>query len=534
MENTGNHFANYINIILQAYQAREQHKKSTASLPKIKVNPALSSLALIYEKIRTAVDFRAEHLFRRAAIERILRRYLLTYSQKQPRLFASNLIKELVWSRYLPNNTIPKAKIDQLAQVISKHWQLQKQLATSHNIFSAQNELFLQLLATEIDELLVDQEVDEAWAKAIGAWLEQKFVWLDPLSPEDKDVLIYIAIRQAFLKSDPAIIRYHLFLAYFPQWINADAAAIVQIAHQFPQWQQKVEGYLHRPLGNRLFRFVQNQVVPLFVLREIIEKNWPASPLILADKKLLVKAIRQTCQHRYRQIGRKVQRGIVRSIIYIFATKMLLALFIEIPYEIWLLGRLSWLPLSINIAFPPSLMFFIGLFIHPPGEKNTQKIIHRLKLFLHPNHQQRYFQLLPARKSRLAPLFKLFYLLLFLISFGGLSWLLWKIGFNPLSGAIFFFFLSLVLLFGFRVRWAANELKVTAAKEGLFESLLNILALPFLDLGVKLSIGLSRLNILMVLLDFLIEAPLKIIISVIGEWVSFIRQKRAEAVEVPF
>ena len=52
-------------------------------------------------------------------------------------------------------------------------------------------------------------------------------------------------------------------------------------------------------------------------------------------------------------------------------------------------------------------------------------------------------------------------------------------------------------------------------------------------MGVYLSKGIAKLNFLTILLDFLIEAPLKIIVEVIEEWTSFIREKREEVVEVP-
>jgi hypothetical protein len=38
---------------------------------------------------------------------------------------------------------------------------------------------------------------------------------------------------------------------------------------------------------------------------------------------------------------------------------------------------------------------------------------------------------------------------------------------------------------------------------------------------------------MMVIMDFLIEAPLKTIIGVIEEWTSFIRERREEVVSVP-
>ena len=58
--------AEYLNPVFQAYQEKELARQREASLPKVKVSQALSSLALVYEKVRTAVDFRAEHLFRSA------------------------------------------------------------------------------------------------------------------------------------------------------------------------------------------------------------------------------------------------------------------------------------------------------------------------------------------------------------------------------------------------------------------------------------------------------------------------------------
>jgi hypothetical protein len=116
---------------------------------------------------------------------------------------------------------------------------------------------------------------------------------------------------------------------------------------------------------------------------------------------------------------------------------------------------------------------------------------------------------------------------------GSIAYGLDKLHFNIISAIIFFIFLSLVLLFGYRVRFTASELMVTGEKEGFLSNLFNNLTLPFLRLGFWLSRGLSKLNFLIILMDFLIEAPLKIIIEVVDEWTSFIREKREELVEVP-
>ena len=91
----------------------------------------------------------------------------------------------------------------------------------------------------------------------------------------------------------------------------------------------------------------------------------------------------------------------------------------------------------------------------------------------------------------------------------------------------------MVLLFGSRVRFTASQLSITPEREGLIKQIIDNLSLPFLSMGVYLSKGIAKLNFLTILLDFLIEAPLKIIVEVIEEWTSFIREKREEVVEVP-
>ena len=47
-------------------------------------------------------------------------------------------------------------------------------------------------------------------------------------------------------------------------------------------------------------------------------------------------------------------------------------------------------------------------------------------------------------------------------------------------------------------------------------------------MGQLLSRGLAKLNFLTAFFDFIIEAPFKLIIEVLEEWISFVRSKREE------
>jgi len=76
-------------------------------------------------------------------------------------------------------------------------------------------------------------------------------------------------------------------------------------------------------------------------------------------------------------------------------------------------------------------------------------------------------------------------------------------------------------------------LKVEGEREGFFSHLASYLTLPFLNLGFLLSKGLSKINFFTIILDFLIEVPLKNIIEIFEEWTSFLREKKEEVVEIP-
>jgi hypothetical protein len=206
------------------------------------------------------------------------------------------------------------------------------------------------------------------------------------------------------------------------------------------------------------------------------------------------------------------------------------------PYEIMFRDSINYLPIAVNITIPPLLMFMVGLSIRKPDEENTQRIIGVIKSFVYENVRDEKidFSLVSNKgKTLIYRIFFVVYSLFFLITFGGIALILFDLGFNIISAGVFFIFLSLVLLFGYRVRFTATELNVRGEKESFLSHLLSNITLPLLNFGVWLSQGLQKFNFLLIFMDFLIEAPLKNIIRVFEEWTSFVKEKKDEVIEVP-
>jgi hypothetical protein len=519
---------------------REKHdlKRFAGEASTIRVSEVLGSIAHLYEKIRNIIEYKGEFVLRRNAIERIQRRLLWERMSADTSRIAQLLIRELIWARYLPNDAVPKRKVAEVAAIINKYlYFLGKMAARGHAISDSSLKSWIWGVAScEIEEAL-DPSNREPFVTLMYSWFTTHFTWEnDNLSDHEKETQIYLAVHRGLTKSDDQIMRYHLLLKEFPTWVRADATVVDQLVERFNQLYQEIEKHLVFVDRLGLYRLVQRQVAPFEVLRQLVEQEGGKVREVLVSPETLEQKVREICQIRYSQIQKKVNRGILRSILYIFATKVLLALLIEIPYELYVLGTLTFLPLGINVVVPPTLMFLIGLTIKAPGEENTQRILNKLKSIVYENATPAptVFSLAKARRgSFMANVFAVVYLILFLVVFGLITYGLYLLHFSIVGMAIFFIFISLVMLFGYRVRFTAQELKVTSDRESVFGYLFNNITLPFLSTGVYLSKGLARINFLTVILDFLIEAPLKTIIEVVEEWTSFIREKREEVVEVP-
>lgn len=528
--------------LLEAYRVLDRKKMAFSPEPTVNINEVLGSVALFYERVRNAIDYKGEHLQRRNAIERIIKRRLWEKPNINDEELAYSLIKELTWARYIKNNTVTRSQINKIASITAKYRQvfnLTKDKLVEKNQEISWKDWLWGIASCEIETVISPNvSLSNTYVETMYSWFKSSFAWENTnLTEKTKDVQIFIAIHRSLPKSDEAMIRYHILTLKYPLWPEADRELIERLSLDLPEFRREVDADLNHPIRFTIYRFIQKHTAPFQILKDILEEDHsPTIEKIFASPQLLEEKIRSICETRYAQIREVVNRGIIRSVIYIFVTKILFALALEIPYESLILRKVNLVPIGINVIVPPLLMFLVGLTIKTPGEDNTERLIERINAIVNqrPDHEKIPFTFGPSHRNKiLSTIFSVLYIFLFLLTFGFISYILFKLHFTVVSGAIFFGFLSLVLLFAFRVRFSASELKVTPEKQGLIDHLIDNLTLPFLNLGVILSAGLARLNFLIMLMDFLIEAPLKNIIGLVEDWTSFLRERKEEVVEVP-
>ena len=86
----------------------------------------------------------------------------------------------------------------------------------------------------------------------------------------------------------------------------------------------------------------------------------------------------------------------------------------------------------------------------------------------------------------------------------------------------------MIAYFGYRIRQSAREWVVLKKKEKAFSILVDFFAMPIVRVGRWISVNFSKVNIFVFILDFIFEAPFKVLVQIVEEWLSFIREKKEE------
>ncbi|MFH1233815.1 MAG: hypothetical protein V1649_04180 [Patescibacteria group bacterium] len=508
--------------------------------PKIKVSDLISRLAFYYEKIRNSVDYKEEHLLRKNAIQRILNRHIIiegTIRELKAKEIAKHLLIELIRAAYLPNNKILETKIDEVAIIINKYIKFKKLCQQKLNNNSDKKnktvKWILALAASEIEEklssdLVVQRIINNAYE------LLSANIKFPELYQKDKEIQIYIGIHQIYLKFDRDMLEFQLFKYFIANWNNAGDNELSNAINNLDQLRLSINQQISHPLAFQLAKIINQYMVFYTILSDVIEDN-PVEVYekLREDPKAFQQLVKKFCDLRYQSASARLKRAAVRSIIYIFLTKMILVFLLEIPVTTWLNETINNISLAINICFPPFLLFLIVLLTRVPSNKNSARIIDGVEEILFKEKQRHEpFELRqPTKRNKgVNTIFGVFYAITFFISFYIVIWFLDKIHFTFVSILIFLFFLTSVSFFGTRIRKVAREMFVIERKENIINLIIDFFFTPVVVVGKWLNEKVSHINIFIFILDFIIEAPFKIFVEIAEDWTKYIRERKEEII----
>lgn len=515
---------------IEALQAAVAAEKERAGRPAeaevIAVSDTVSAAATAYETLRNTLEYDEEHLVRRNAIRRILARRL---DEEAPEAAAAELLRELIWARYLPNKRVPERMVGTLAGVLRKYRPLFQRSAQLHEAAAAQ-EWLLDALSSEVEYALAPPLADEALASFAYAELKRRATWPDALPEEDRDLQLYIAVHRAVLKSNRATLRFRALTLFYPEWTAAgsDDPVAADVAQALERLIATVERQIDHPWGDHMYRLVRKHAVAFHLIRDVIEKQPDA--IASGDRATMDAAIERAAKARYARFGDRLRVSVVRAVLFLLCTKTVLALLIELPFERFVLKETYLVPLVANILFHPLLLGTIGLTVSIPAKRNTARILELSRGLLGTGTDFT----VPVKAPR-APsggalwlTFNVLYAAFFLLTATGIVSVLAFFHFNALSIAFFLFFLALVTFFGLKIRNSRKELVIVETGGGVVGTLMDVLFLPLVRAGRWIALRAPRVNVFLFFFDYIVEAPFKGAIKLVEGWLAFLREKREE------
>lgn len=492
--------------------------------PVVEIHGPLRHLTALYERMRSVIDYQEERFIRRLAIRRILFRQFVIEGNRTA--IGERLLRELIRAAYLENGRYPVRVAKELDTILEKYRLALPTLESRYappELIRMQRRL-LGLAAGEIEEALNPANLD----RLLTSRLEEEIAsYLD--RPVDDDIRS-IALRSLW-KADAELLAGYLLQTSQQDLAEEFAKNPTKKVGDLLRLVVKYEYHLRNRMTETTVRRFSRLIPPYLILADLVVRDKDNLAKLRDDLPRLERALETLVNERVQEIEGKLHRTILRTTIYIFITKIFTGLAIEVPYDLAVEGKISILPLAINLLIPPTLMFAAGLGIHAPGPANTKVLVERAKRILTgeelPPLQS--VESITHRRPAIANIFFfIFYLATYLVSFGGLIWLLTLLDFNFASMLVFLFFLSVVGFFAFRIRGNAKELAMIRERESFFFLIFDFFALPFLRVGRFLSASVRQINIVLFVLDFLIEAPLKIVLVALEDWFAFLREKREE------
>jgi hypothetical protein len=515
----------------------EHKKKQTQKSQRVADNPEeIEQIAFWYEKVRMAIDYREDHLLRRTASRRILKRLLIFEGRKKD--IADILLKELIMGGYVKKNDLNEEKFLKINKTLNKYIYAIL-FAHQETTFGSKNRLEIKrwlvtVASFEIEEILYPLLERRALIDAVYKLLSPR---IDTdgydIPNKQKNLQTYIAVYRSLAKADRAMVTSEVFQIYFPDWFeDPSSQRIEEIIKDSPRIIQAVKSQATSILASRIFYAIKKETLNAYMLYEITMDNPRDVRNIISQEYLLDEFISNKVGEETNRVRGKLRQRIKRGLIYIVLTKMFLAVILEIPWEKYFEGGVNYLTLGINILFPPIFMIFLATSARFPGEENTKAIIKGVKNFIFDDpakDEVEKINVYPPVYSKFSEkTLNFIYFVVFSFVFGSLVWFLYFFNFNFLSGIIFFIFMATVSFFGALIRQPIRDLTVTKEKEGLGSLLFDTLLLPFVRFGRWISTNFSRVNVFMFLLDVLIEAPFKIIMRLFESWINFLKKKREE------
>lgn len=518
-----NNYTPLLRMLQQQLEGAREHDEKlrvqNESGQIVQIPPTGKILSSAYEQLRNAAEVTEEHLLLQRAIKRFFNRSFSFPALRSNQAGVNNgeeLIIELTQAGYLRQGGFSNQTAQIIHTLSTEYLQVYNQLRDAHVSREDAMEWVLSILSVEVEGLLNPHTYMNAltycfYQHYLGTFPKDVLVH-DHIENSQYEISLYIAVHQAIMKSDLPVVRHDLIRMY------GQTAENIQ---SFIEFNKRVDELFLSKFTQRLKRVVSRQAAPMRILKSMVEEHKDLPGLLEKEDEFLVAFTNQTSKE-YTRVDKRLSKGLAKSIVFLLITKVLIGVAIEVPYDIVVYGFVAWLPLAINLLFPPLYMASLKLGIKVPSAGNAQALRNYIQTVLYSPNLPR---LASLRDKKASTFSKWVFGILFLAPFLVTLYVLDGLHFNFVQMIIFFVFLSTASFLGFRLSSFVRELELVTHQNGFLSSMRDFFYLPFIIVGQWLSSKYSKINAVGYFLDIAIEMPLKSVLRLVRQWTQFLNEK---------
>ena len=506
--------------LLQARQLRQRDQQLLSKGGLIDVIGTGGTLTAAYEQLRNAAENSEEHLLLQNAIKRFYRQIFLANDEKRLAESGNELVIELTQAGYVPNNSLRKAQAEEITARAAAYATLYDQLKRQRSVSEmVALRWVIEVLAVEIAQIVQPRYEDEVFVNFAYEYFSSIIPASTVEKTEDFGAALFVAIHRALLKSDSAGMRTQLLRRYGVQ---------PEQTEWFMEYNRRIDTLIEAPVVDRLYHTVDRQGAPLRVLWRMIASD-DTLPELLGKRSAFLNAFEHQVTQEYSRIATRINRAVVRSVIFLLITKVLIGVAIEVPYDLMAHGAVLWVPLAINLLFPPIYMVLLRFTLAMPGRSNTAALVERIDAMLYGGNKVTLSKVDIGQK-RYSMAFSVAYGVASLIILGLVAWLLVAWQFSFVHIIIFMVFISAASFLSFRLGHLVRELELVRSRSNGVTMVRDFIYLPFVVIGQWMSDKYSKMNIITIVLDVLIEMPLKTILRLFRQWNAFIDERKDDLI----
>ncbi len=501
----------------------------------IKIDEITLRVGSFYEKIRGVIDWKGEHLLKRNVIERILRRKIFSktaISTSASVIPAESFVTDIIRSGNFGNTYVGKNKIKEVQKILDKYIYIINNIPHKGNGHSIIFGSWLSSVAAcEIEEVLSDEKKERLVLAYTFSSLKKIVVTEEKIDKKEEELLLYIATQQALFSLDNPIITYHLLKFKYSNWNNLSKKELSDISKNIYEEKKYIESLLKHPLLKKFYQFCKKYNTPYLLLGDILSENNKDIEDIILSPQQIEKKIVKHYQKRVERTKTLLYRAALYSTISIFVTNIAALLAIEVPLSKYIeIGEFTSFVIAVDVLVPTLLMALLVITVSPPPEKNKKKVIlETMKVLYKKETEDIYIIKKPIKKRPVLYFFvSIFYAISFFLSVGIIVWVLSLINFPLLSYFIFIIFLSLIAFAGVKIRERSKELYMIEIKDNFLTIVVDIFALPVIQLGRWITARWEKYNVLSVIFSAFLDMPFKIFLEFLDQWRNYLKEKKEE------